>query len=103
VPEPATYNHVFPTHPYEYIPLKGGLRYYFARFFYVDGEAGAAIGANSNAASSFIYSGSMGFIIPFTPKNGLDFNFGYGRGYHITNYPFSMSQLSIGVAYKFGL
>ena len=102
VPEPAIYNHVFLTDPYEYIPLKGGLRYYFARYFYVDGEAGAAIKANSNAVTSFIYSGSAGFVIPFTPKSGLDFSLGYSRGYKIINYGFAMSQLSIGVAYKLG-
>lgn len=100
--EPGGYNHLFPTKPYEYIPLKGGLRYYIARYFYIDGEAGAAVGANSNASTSFIYAGSAGFIILLTPKNGLDFSFGYGHGYHIANYPFSMGQLSMGGAYKFG-
>jgi hypothetical protein len=97
------YSNFFPTKPYEYLPLRAGLRYYFTRYFYIDGEAGAAVAANSNSVSSFIYSGSAGFIIPFTAKSGLDFNFGYGHGYKITNYDFSMSQLSMGVAYKFGL
>ena len=101
--QPGGYNHFFPTHPYEYIPLKGGLRYYTARYFYVDGEAGAAIAVNSNSVSSFILSASAGFVVPLTPKSGLDFNFGYGHGYRIINYDFSMSQLSMGVAYKFGL
>lgn len=101
--QPGGYNHFFTTHPYEYLPLKGGLRYYFARYFYVDGEVGAAIKANSNTTSSFIYSASAGFIIPFNAKNGLDFNFGYGHGYRIVNYDFSMGQLCMGVAYRFGL
>src|ERR1700744_4442770 len=51
--------------PYQFIPLKAGLQYYYSRYLYAGAEAGAAIKANTVSKSSFIYSAGLGGVIPF--------------------------------------
>lgn len=87
--------------PYQFIPLKAGLQYYFAKYLYVDGQAGATIKLNYSSENSFIYSGGLGGVIPLGLRSGLDIGFRYERGYKITYYPQAMSQMGIRVAYKY--
>ena len=86
--------------PYQFIPLKAGLQYYYSQYLYASAEAGAAIKANTVSKSSFIYSGGFGGVIPFNAVSGLDIGFRYERGYQIQIYPSPMSQFGIRVAYK---
>lgn len=86
--------------PYNFIPVKAGLQYYYSRYLYADAEAGAAIKSNSAAKTSFIYSGGLGGVIPFNAVSGLDIGFRYERGYQALVYPSPMSQFGIRLAYK---
>jgi hypothetical protein len=86
--------------PYNFIPVKAGLQYYYSRYLYADAEAGAAFQSNSAAKTSFIYSGGLGGVIPFNAVSGLDIGFRYERGYQVYVYPSPMSQLGIRLAYK---
>lgn len=88
---------------YYFVPVKVGLRYYYDKFWYIAGETGAAIKTNSAASNSFIYGAQLGAIAPFNSHSGLDINVRYERGFEIVDYPSPMSEISIGVAYKFGL
>ncbi|HWB62274.1 MAG TPA: hypothetical protein VG603_02100 [Chitinophagales bacterium] len=88
--------------PYAFIPIKTGLRYYFIKYAYIDAQAGEAIKTNGVSSSAFIYSGGLGFVIPFNHRNGLDFGVNYERGYKIADHPYPMSQIGIGAGYKFG-
>jgi hypothetical protein len=87
---------------YKYLPLKAGLRYYFIKYLYAGIEAGDAIKLNSYALSSFIYTGEAGVVIPIDLHNSLGLEIQYARGFKSLYYPAAMSQLSLGVAYKFG-
>jgi hypothetical protein len=88
---------------YKFIPLKAGLQYYYAKYFYLAGDAGAAIKANPAALTSFIYSGGLGALIPFNEHNGLNIDVRYERGFKIVDYPSAMSQIVFRLAYRFGL
>lgn len=88
---------------YYFVPVKIGLRYYYDKFWYIAGETGAAIKTNSTTSNSFIYAGQVGAIAPFNSHSGLDINVRYERGFEIVDYPSPMSQISIGIAYKFSL
>jgi hypothetical protein len=94
------YNQKQSTH-YQFIPVKAGLQYYFAKCLYINGEAGAAIKLNYSSENSFIYSGGLGGVIPLSLQSGLDIGFRYERGYKIPYYPQAMSQIGIRVAYKY--
>jgi hypothetical protein len=87
--------------PYQFIPIKAGLQYYYAKYFYVDAEAGGAIKTNNESLSSFIYDGGLGAIIPVDKHSDISLDVKYGRGIKIVYYPSAMSQISIGVAYKY--
>ncbi len=87
--------------PYKYIPLKAGLRYYYAKYLYVAAEAGEAVKVQHGAMSSFIYSGGAGAVIPFGTHHGVDIGLRYEGGYKSIDADFKMSQLGIGVAYKY--
>jgi hypothetical protein len=87
--------------PYTYIPLKAGLRYYYVKYLYVSAEAGEAIKTNKFTRSSFIYSGGLGGAIPISAHHGIDIGLRYEGGYKNTDADFRMSQLGVGVAYKY--
>jgi len=87
---------------YHFLPIKAGLQYYYAKYLYVDGEAGAAIKLNSATQNSFIYSAGTGAVIPFNVHNGLDVGVRLERGFKIADYNYPMSQVAISLAYKFG-
>jgi hypothetical protein len=88
--------------PYTFVPVKAGLRYYYVKYAYIDADAGEAFKANSVSSNAFIYSGGLGFIIPFKHRNGLDIGVRYESGYEIQALPNAMSQIGISVGYKFG-
>ncbi len=86
---------------YEFIPLKVGLRYYYAKSFYLDADAGEAFKAGGNAKNSFIYAAAFGALIPFSKHHGLDLNARYENGYKSKNYDYAMQQLGIRLAYRY--
>src|SRR5579864_4969586 len=47
-----------------FIPLKAGIKYYFNKGVYAEGEAGAAIETNYEKQSVFAFSIGPGFIVP---------------------------------------
>jgi hypothetical protein len=86
---------------YHFIPVKAGLRYYYAGHFYVDGDAGAAFKANDIANTSFIYGFGLGTLIPFNAHNGLDFGLNFESGYKTIDYNNPQSQLGFNLAYRY--
>ena len=87
--------------PYEYIPLKAGLRYYMVRHFYIEGEAGDAIKANSVTTSQFIYAGGLGGIIPIQKRSSIDIGVRFERGFKSVDYNYSMGEVDFRVAYRY--
>ncbi|MHB8209460.1 hypothetical protein [Mucilaginibacter sp.] len=87
--------------PYHFIPVKAGLRYYYFRHFYVDGDAGAAFKTNYVANTSFIYGFGLGSLIPFNAHNALDFGLNFETGYKTIDYDTAESQLGISLAYRY--
>jgi hypothetical protein len=85
--------------PYEFIPLKAGLRYYMKQF-YVQGEAGEALEANVTR-NSFIYGGTLGGLIKFNSHNFLDIGFGYEHGYKFADYNETVSEAALRLAYRY--
>ncbi|QEM12045.1 outer membrane beta-barrel protein [Mucilaginibacter rubeus] len=86
---------------YVYLPVTAGLKYYWAKHFYVNAEAGSAFSINSRARTSFIYAGGAGAVVPIGPHHGLDFGLQFERGYKNTDYDHAISQLVLNVAYKY--
>ncbi|SEO25470.1 hypothetical protein SAMN05192574_106285 [Mucilaginibacter gossypiicola] len=86
---------------YAYLPVTAGLKYYWAKHFYVNAEAGSAFSINSRARTSFIYAGGAGVVVPIGPHHGLDFGLQFERGYKNTDYDHAISQLGLSVAYKY--
>jgi len=86
--------------PYEFIPLKAGLRYYYFRHFYIDGVFGEAIKANVTD-NSFVYGGEIGGLIPFNRHNSLDINIGIENGYKFEYYQPAVYELAIRIAYGY--
>ena len=80
-----------------FVPLKGGVKYYFNRGVYAEGEAGTAIETNYGKQSSFAFSIGPGFVAPVGDKNGVDISFRY------EDWANQLRQTAIHVAYRFGL
>jgi hypothetical protein len=80
-----------------YVPLKAGLKYYFNRGVYAEGEAGTAIETNYDKKSVFAFSLGPGFVVPAGDKNGIDISFRY------ENWANQVRQTAIHIAYRFGL
>lgn len=79
-----------------YVPLKAGVKYYFAKGVYAEGEAGTAIETNYDKKNLFAFSIGPGFVTPINDKSGVDFSFryeGWESRVHLT---------VIRVAYRFG-
>ncbi|HWB62275.1 MAG TPA: hypothetical protein VG603_02105 [Chitinophagales bacterium] len=79
-----------------FVPLKAGLKYFFARGVYAEGEAGAALEANYNHATPFAFSIGPGFVISSNDKSGVDIGFRY------EDWSGVLRQTAIRVAYRFG-
>jgi hypothetical protein len=86
--------------PYEFIPLKAGLRYYYLGHLYLEGEIGEAFKANLTN-NSFIYGGAFGALIAFNRHNSLDLGLAYSRGYQFADYDETIYELSIRLAYRY--
>ncbi len=80
-----------------FIPLKAGVKYYFNKGVYAEGEAGDAIETNYAKQSSFAFSLGLGFIVPAGDKNGVDIGFRY------EDWSNQLRQTAIRIAYRFGL
>ncbi|MDB5151772.1 MAG: hypothetical protein JWR54_523 [Mucilaginibacter sp.] len=80
-----------------FVPLKAGLKYYFNKGLYAEGEAGTAIETNYAKQSPFAFSVGPGFIVPAGDKNGIDISFRY------ENWANQLRQTAIRIAYRFGL
>jgi hypothetical protein len=79
-----------------FVPLKAGVKYYFGRDFYVEGEGGAALPLNHDKNSLGLFSIGPGFVIP-SEKHGVDISFRY------EDWQGQLKQTAIRVAYRFGL
>jgi hypothetical protein len=79
-----------------YVPLKAGLKYYFTRGVYFEGEAGTALETNYNKANAFAFSIGPGFVAPINDKTGIDISFRY------EDWTGQLRQTAIRVAYRFG-
>ncbi|MBS1528361.1 MAG: hypothetical protein JST19_22130 [Bacteroidetes bacterium] len=88
---------------YTFIPATAGLRWYVDKLWYLGADAGIALKVYTNSTTSAIYGGGTGVIIPCSTRSSIDLGLRYARGYQIFYYPSPMSQLSISVAYRFGL
>lgn len=80
-----------------FIPLKAGVKYYFAKSIYAEGEAGTAIETNYGKQRSFAFSIGPGFVVPLrNDKTGIDIGFRY------ESWANQLRQTGIRVAYRFG-
>lgn len=80
-----------------FVPLKAGVRYFFNRGVYAEGEAGTVIEANYSKQSVFVFSIGPGFIAPVGERNGIDISFRY------EDWANQVRQTAIHIAYRFGL
>lgn len=80
-----------------FLPLKGGVKYYFNRGVYAQGEAGTAIETNYSKQGVFAFSIGPGFVVPAGEKNGVDISFRY------EDWANQVRQTVIHIAYRFGL
>jgi hypothetical protein len=80
-----------------FVPLKAGVKYFFNRDVYAEGEAGTAIEANYAKQSVFAFSIGPGFIAPVGEKNSIDISFRY------EDWANQLRQTAVHIAYRFGL
>jgi hypothetical protein len=62
---------------YGFVPLKAGLKYYFAKNFYGAGEVGAAISTVDGGGTFLAYAPTLGASFSVSPKSALDFGLRY--------------------------
>lgn len=86
---------------YAYLPVTAGLKYYWAKYFYVNAEAGGAFKVSDRSKTSFLYLAGAGAVAPIGPHHGLDFGLQFERSYRNIDYGRPMSQLGLHVAYKY--
>lgn len=86
--------------PYEFIPVKAGLRYYYFKYLYVDAEAGDAFKANVTD-NSFIYGGNLGGLASFSKHSALDISVGYSNGYHLQDTNTKIGEVSFRIGYRY--
>lgn len=87
--------------PYVFLPVTAGLKYYWAKYFYLSAEAGSAFSTGTKSYTSFIYSGGAGAVAPIGPHHGFDFGIRFERGYKSIDYSHPIDQLGLNVAYKY--
>jgi len=83
--------------PAGYLPLKGGIKYFFSEGVYAEGEAGNVFETNYGKGNMFVFAIGPGFTIPTGKHAGVDVGFRYenwGGG--------RLKQTGIKVAYRFG-
>ncbi|MGZ3777780.1 MAG: hypothetical protein ACXVI9_09360 [Mucilaginibacter sp.] len=91
----STVRNISPSAPSSdrYIPLKGGLKYYFSENIYTEGQAGVAIYTSNGGDVSFAYSPGVGYT--------FDSGFEAGLRYEAWVKEYTLSQLAFRVAYRF--
>ncbi len=82
------------------IPVKAGLRYYFAENFYGAGELGAAFSTEDNGGTAFAYSPGIGVEFPVANKAAIDLGVRY-EGWSKDSR--TNSFVGIRAAFNFGL
>jgi hypothetical protein len=88
------------TGPYEFIPVQAGLRFYYLKSLYVSAEAGEAFKANVTD-NSFVYGGSMGWLLKFNPHHALDISVSYSNGYKLQDYGEKVGEVVLGLGYRY--
>ena len=89
--------------PFQYIPIKIGLRVYPIKYLYAEGEAGIAIKLNYASKNSFLYAGGVGGVLPLDANNSIDIGVRFEGNYRITDYYYiyPMQQLAVRAAYRY--
>jgi len=76
-----------------YVPLKAGLKYYFADSFYGEGQLGAAFSTSSGGGTSFVYAPGIGYNF----GGGVDL----GVRYEAWSHNGTISQVAARLALSF--
>ena len=82
------------------IPVKAGIRYFFAENFYGGGELGAAFSTEDNGKTAFAYAPGIGVEFPVADKAAIDLGVryeGWSRNSHTSSF------VGIRAAFNFGL
>lgn len=87
------------------LPVKAGLKYFPAKNFYVQGEAGASFLLNNGAGktASFVYAPQVGILFPFSDKTYLDAGIRFEGNTKLTESGSAANFLGLRVAYAFEL
>ena len=82
------------------IPVKAGIRYFFAENFYGGAELGAAFYTGDNSGTAFAYSPGIGVEFPVADKAAIDLGVryeGWSKNSHTNSF------IGIRAAFNFGL
>jgi len=82
------------------IPVKAGLRYFFAENFYGGAELGAAFSTEDGGGTAFAYAPGIGVEFPVADKAAIDLGVRYEGWSRDSN---TMSFVGIRAAFNFGL
>jgi hypothetical protein len=90
------------------IPIKGGLKYFPLKNFYIQGEAGASFVTNKNDfgfnnSAVFVYAPQVGVLFGLGGKNFIDAGFRFEGNSKFTDPGNTNNFLTLRVAYSFGL
>ncbi|MBE7177101.1 MAG: outer membrane beta-barrel protein [Mucilaginibacter polytrichastri] len=87
------------------LPVKAGLKYFPAKNFYVQGEAGASFILNSgdNKTAAFVYAPQVGVLFPFSDKTYLDAGIRFEGNTKLSEGGSAANFLGLRVAYAFEL
>lgn len=90
------------------IPVKLGLKYFPVKYFYVQGEAGAAFISNkaslrADKTAVFVYAPQVGTLIGLGGRNYLDIGARFEGNTKFYNAGSSANFVALRVAYAFGL
>jgi opacity protein-like surface antigen len=83
-----------------YIPVKAGVRYFFAENFYGAAELGASFSTENGGGTAFAYSPGIGVEFPVADKAAIDLGVRY-EGWSRNS--FTSSFVGIRAAFNFGL
>ncbi|WP_183563983.1 hypothetical protein [Mucilaginibacter sp. SP1R1] len=75
------------------IPVKAGIKYYFDKGFFAEGQLGAAFSTESGGGTAFVYSPGIGYT--------FDGGFEAGVRYEGWSKNGTVSQVGLRVAYRF--
>jgi hypothetical protein len=75
------------------IPLKAGIKYYFDRGFFAEGQLGAAFSTQSGGGTAFVYAPGIGYT--------FDGGFEAGVRYEGWSHNGTISQVGLRLAYRF--